>query len=201
MDFLRNTFTGGGGGSTSRSGPGAPKEEAGLTYGQTFFVLYAPDGRRWTAKCEYEHVATRKSAHYARLVKQAKHERTDLCFAKVIEENRGILNRIVDAATSRDPNDLRVCYGDKVLLWGWVDGGKYLRATNLIGWMQFSQEVPDIGATLQGENVFTIHSADSNAKKGAQVKFGDSIILESCRYSGYSVSVQHGARVYYYLNV
>lgn len=30
-------------------------------------------------------------------------------------------------------------YGDKVVVWAWIDGGKYLRATSLVGWLQFCQ--------------------------------------------------------------
>lgn len=42
----------------------------GLQYGQTMFVLYGADGRRWTANKEKEYPLKGEAHYYTRLVKQ-----------------------------------------------------------------------------------------------------------------------------------
>lgn len=50
-----------------------------------------------------------------------------------------LMGFVRSTASGREARDPRVMYGDKVVMWAWIDGGRYLRATSLVGWLQFCQ--------------------------------------------------------------
>eukprot|EP01134_Creolimax_fragrantissima_P004574 CFRG4574T1 len=185
--------------SNSRPNASSGKEGSALEYGKSVVVLYASDGRRWTALREKEHPFSKESMLYTRLVKKASHPRTDICFVKALNEGSGfvtgLLGKAKDLVAKRDPRDPRVFYGDLVMVCASIGSGHYLRATTLIGWCQFSQTKPDIGKTCKGENVFAIKGTSPG--RSEEVCIGDSIVLESAKYPGYYVGTQSTPRGIY----
>lgn len=77
------------------------------------------------------------------VLRRAHHPRMDMCMAKVIDDGGGVISSFVGmvrtAASGRDDRDPNVHYGDKVVVWTDLEGGRYLRATSLVGWLMFCQ--------------------------------------------------------------